>query len=211
MLRPSFFLEQMQIICSLIPAIDLLSDNEQFCQDMVNIFMENNGEEGKVEVLLPVLASLACCSNNTCLPSAVLAREDSIQLLKCLCDRILKKWSFQSARSSTSRNAVSCVFSILASESLRDEQVSTVQVLLQESILPSIWQAFYQSKGEVDLSTQQEWFHDAVCLAAVMVWKTSFALKTGNRYINRLLTSFLMYPINREQRQRIKEGEIVQF
>jgi hypothetical protein len=165
----------MQIIRSLIPAIELLSDNEKFCQDVVKYFMDNNGEEGKVKVLLPVLASLACCSSNTCLPTIVLTREDSMQLLLCLCDRIVKKSSFQSISASTQRSAVSCLFSILVSESLINDQPSTVQVLLQESISPSIWQAFHQSKGEVDMSTHEEWFYDAVCLAAVMVWISNFA------------------------------------
>ena len=57
----------------LIPAIELLSDNEKFCQDFVIFFMDNNGEQGKVRILLPVLASLACCSSNTCLPSVILS------------------------------------------------------------------------------------------------------------------------------------------
>jgi len=182
----------MQIIRSLIPAIELLTDNEKFCQDFVNFFMDNNGEEGKVKVLLPVLASLACCSSNTCLPSIVLTREDSMQLLLCLCDRIVKKSSFRSTSASTQRSAISCMFSILVSESFINDQPSTVQVLLQESISPSIWQAFHQSKGEVDMSTQEEWFYNAVCLAAVMGAASAFQGRRDTAVVLDRVTEFLL-------------------
>jgi hypothetical protein len=140
-----------------------------FCRGIVSVFMDDIADGWKVKVLLPVLATLACCRNNSCLPSIFTRQDDMIRLSLHLCDLILNKNCSATSASTTQRAAISCLFSILVSNVSKDDHPPVPQVLLQESISPSIWKIFHQPGGEVDMSTRVECFYGAVCLAAVMV------------------------------------------
>lgn len=163
----------LKILSPLTPCFELLGDNIIFCRDIVSVVVDDIANGWKVKVLLPVLATLTCCRNNSCLPSIFTGQDDMIHLSLYLCDLILNKNCPAASASITRRAAISCLFSILVSNASKDDHPPIPQVLLQETISPSIWKALHQSGGEVNMSTRVECFYDAVCLAAVMVCRRS--------------------------------------